>query len=253
MLVVSRKKNQTIRFPNLGISVEVLRIAGNAVRIGVAAPCDVRILRGELPDNQEFDDRPDAARNERHALRNRLNSVNLALHLLQKQLEAGRFDDAEETLDKALRTLTDLDRLASKTSGAARESERATGCRALVVEDNANERELLAGYLRLCGYEVDTVEDGLAAMNYLESNDKPDLVLLDMQMPRMDGRKTISAIRRQSAYQGIKLFAVSGADRSSENVTIGRRGVDHWFSKPLRPDVFASQLEEEMSRECAVA
>ncbi len=51
MLVVSRKQNESIVFPGLGISVEIVRVAGKTVRVGIQAPDEVKILRGELYDN----------------------------------------------------------------------------------------------------------------------------------------------------------------------------------------------------------
>ena len=48
MLVLSRRKEETVVFPELGISVEVIRVDGNKVRLGIKAPESVRILRGEL-------------------------------------------------------------------------------------------------------------------------------------------------------------------------------------------------------------
>ena len=48
MLVLSRRKDETIVFPELGISVEIIRVEGNKVRLGIKAPDSIRILRGEL-------------------------------------------------------------------------------------------------------------------------------------------------------------------------------------------------------------
>ena len=93
MLVLSRKKDQNLLFPNLGITVEILRVDGKTVRIGVDAPKDIRVLRGELVDRdaikQETPSKPqpetEAERKARHEMRNRLHTASLALHLLQKQ------------------------------------------------------------------------------------------------------------------------------------------------------------------------
>lgn len=251
MLVLSRKENQRVLFPNLGIAIEILRISGNAVRVGVDAPDDVRIIRDELqPIEKTIGTRVDG-REQRHAFRNRLNSANLALHLLQKQLDAGKLKDAEKTLASALDSFGELDRLAlNKITGPTIKDTKSTR-RALVVEDNPNERELFSGYLRLCGFAVDAVEDGVAAMNYLTQETCPDAVLLDMQMPRMDGPRTISAIRRKPEFSDLKLFAVSGMQQDTAAVPLGKRGVDRWFSKPINPVEFAKQLELELKEPVA--
>ena len=52
MLVLSRRQDDKIVFPNLGITVEILKIAGRSVRMGVEAPSDVRVLRHELAQKE---------------------------------------------------------------------------------------------------------------------------------------------------------------------------------------------------------
>ena len=56
MLVLSRRENETILIPELGITLEVVRIKGNTVRIGIDAPRSIRIVRGELEDRSEQQD-----------------------------------------------------------------------------------------------------------------------------------------------------------------------------------------------------
>lgn len=56
MLVLSRRANEEVTFPELGISVEVLRVEGNKVRLGIRAPRSVRILRGELDFQDRWDE-----------------------------------------------------------------------------------------------------------------------------------------------------------------------------------------------------
>ena len=121
--------------------------------------------------------------------------------------------------------------------------------RALLVEDSANERELLAGYLRMCGYEVDLAEDGIAAMRYLSQHAPPDFVLLDMQLPFMDGRETLQAIRRNPALGGLKVFVVSGSDPQTVDLGEGNQGIEHWFAKPINPAEFVSELNRETAGE----
>ena len=118
--------------------------------------------------------------------------------------------------------------------------------RALLVEDDANESELLAGFLRLSGFSVDTAADGCDALDYLAQHDQPDVVLLDMQMPRCDGRSTISAIRDNPQFQGLRVFAVSGKVPAELGVTVGPQGVDRWFRKPLNPQSLVRELKRDL-------
>ena len=124
--------------------------------------------------------------------------------------------------------------------------------RALVVEDNDNERELLAGCLRAGGYDVDTAADGLQAMIRLTER-APDVVLLDIRMPRFDGRKTISAIRKNPDYRGLKLFAVTGSRPEETDITVGPNGVDRWFVKPLNPNALLDALQADLCMEHVLA
>lgn len=250
MLVLSRRPNEKIVFPNLGITVEILRISGRAVCVGVDAPREVRILRDELPDRGS-DTTPaedQKLRELRHALRNRLNSANLALHLVRRQLQLGRTIDAEATIEKALGELGKLDEDVSQIGGKSAARNVGERPRALLVEDDANESELLAGYLRMSGYDVHTVGDGEEALQVLMAQPRPDVVLLDMRMPKLNGPDTVSSIRQRPELHDLKVFAVSGTPRGELAVGLGPGGVDRWFSKPLDP----AKLVDAMNRELAL-
>jgi CheY-like chemotaxis protein len=174
----------------------------------------------------------------------------LALHLLQRQLDAGLAEEAESTLQTALRELDTLNETIGRTTATQSNAvEARPPFRALLVEDDANESELLAGYLRMSGFDVDRAADGLQAMVYLSRHRSPDVVLLDMKMPRLSGPKTISSIRGNPAYRDVKIFAVSGTAQAECGVSIGPQGVDRWFSKPLNPQ----ELVDEMNRDLATA
>jgi carbon storage regulator CsrA len=292
MLVLSRGRNDKVVFPTLGISVEILRVAGNKVRLGIEAPQEVPVHRHEVSERiaategfaggiSDVSDRavikmpgvattlraapdPDTAacgtsggksqREMNHAIRNRLNAAALGLHLLHRKLETDDLSDAEATIFKIFNELKAIE---TQMEGPAVQSPRHANPaelhrRALVVEDNDNERELLAGYLRVSGFDVDTAADGLQAMVRLTEH-APDVVLLDMRMPRFDGRKTISAIRSNPDYQGLKLFAVSGVTPEDMNVTLGPGGVDRWFTKPVDPKGLLEALRADLHVERVLA
>ncbi len=250
MLVLSRREGEKIVFPEVGVTLEVLRIKGNAARLGVVAPEDVTVLRAELEESLE---RMSTAarraatmpREVSHSIRNRLNTASLALHLLKGQLADGWQPESDQTFAMILR---ELEALSGETEAASNPAPAAAKShRALVVDDNANERQLLAGFLRMSGYEVDTAGDGCAALDYLASHAQPDVVLLDMVMPRCDGKATIRAIRKNPKLGAIKVFAISGDTQDQWDLPGGRDGVDRWFHKPLRPESFIRELSRELS------
>lgn len=273
MLVLSRREQEAVVFPKLGIRIEVTRIRGKAVSIGIDAPETVRVLRGEIATEEDetssgsltkaapqsrapvatADRHADATqpvgeadRKREHELRNRINTLTLALHLLQKKARRndGQIDDAllsgaidelaliEETLQDT-QTPADIDQIDKKARLPL----------ALIVDDNENENALLAGFLRQFGFRVAIAMDGQAALRLIEQSAKlPDIVLLDMNMPGLNGRGTIEAIRHNPKTRNMRVFAVSGESQESCDVPVGSDGVDRWFRKPIRPDHLVQEM-----------
>jgi carbon storage regulator CsrA len=261
MLVLSRGRNDKVVFPTLGISVEILRVAGNKVRLGIEAPQEIPVHRHEVSQRIEAGGenqtvkfpapRKSAAARLNHDMRNRLNAAALGLHLLHRNIEIGDLSDAEATIFKIFNELKAIESELEHPvpSNAVQPVEHH---RALVVEDDDTVRELLAGYLRVSGFEVETAVDGLQAMVRL-TEQPPDVVLLDILMPRFDGRRTIAAIRSNPDYRGLKLFAVSGTKPEEMNISLGPEGVDRWFTKPLNPKALVDALHDELCVEQVLA
>ena len=119
---------------------------------------------------------------------------------------------------------------------------------ALLVEDDTNERELLAGFLRMAGLDVATAGDGDDALDYLHRQGRPDVVLLDMVLPRCDGPTTVREIRRDPTLAGLKIFAVTGHSPDRFNLQPGAAGgIDRWFNKPLNPEALLHDLNQELA------
>src|SRR5688572_3016572 len=101
MLVLSRKTDQKIVFPNLGVTLKLLSVRGNLARIGIEAPDDLPILREELMDTSNSATGPTyISRDLRHDVRNSLNAIRLAAELFHRQMESGLTDKAQSTFLK---------------------------------------------------------------------------------------------------------------------------------------------------------
>jgi DNA-binding response OmpR family regulator len=110
-------------------------------------------------------------------------------------------------------------------------------CRVLIVENDDSLREGAAELLEENGYEVFSAQDGLEALELLKQMDSgklPDLILLDLWMPRMDGWQFKSELKRVPAFARIPIIVFT-ADRLSEDVL--SIGADDYVVKP--PDVEA--------------
>lgn len=268
MLVISRRENERFLFPNLGIAIQVVKVAGRTAKIGVEAPREIRVLREELADEGDFEALPAAFANVesslpnrvKHDLRNRLNPIALGLQIAEKLIETGQIEELESVIGKVVTSLKSLDSELTVDKSEPSQSQRLASLMAddnlpgeklaLVVDDNENERSLLSTLLELSGYTVVVVNDGEEALDYLDQTfQTPDFVLLDMNMPRKNGPETIVEIRSNPEFKGLKVFAVSGSDREDLEVSVGPKGVDRWFTKPLD----ARQLVGEMERELQTA
>lgn len=263
MLVLSRRIDQKVSFPGLGITVQILGIKGSSVKVGVDAPLEIRVIREELADQDlEKGKLPKATpsaqpkthiirleKEARHALRNQLNTLSIALHMFKQQIEAGHDEDADETFERLISYLENISQGEFESKEPVQPPQPPLApprlCRALLVEDEANEREMLAGILRMKGYDVVTAGDGIEALNYLEDHEPPDVVLIDMRMPRQDGPTTIRKIRASARYDKTKVFAVSGSLPPEVGIDTERDRVNRWFCKPLNPRSLVDAMVEE--------
>jgi carbon storage regulator CsrA len=232
MLVVTRRVNEKIVFPSIGITIQLLKVSGLTARVGIDAPPQIKVLREEVAPNGKHQDVP---RQHDHARANALSKVTLGIHLARKQWEAGHAEEAGRTLDQALENLLKFENLLKHDPPAQSGPAPLPKCRALIVEDDDNERELLAGILGMNGCECVTAVDGEDALAYLQTGARPDVVLLDMALPRCGGAETLRRIRTDRNLTGLRVFSVSSTSPRELNIPDGPDGFDAWFPKPLNP------------------
>lgn len=243
MLVLSRRVDEELHFPNLDMRIKVLRTLGNRVQLGIEAPKFIEIVRGERAEAPAIEPTSGISR---HELRNELNAVRLALALYDKQMDIGDVDAANQTFLRLVGQLRRAD-LRLAPASAVPPATTSGGPKVLVVDDDENERQLLAGLLKMDGCEVETAQDGLDAINVLNSAVMPDVVLLDMQMPRLDGKATLAAIRNHDRWRRLLVFGVSGSSSTDYGISVGEnQGVDEWFEKPLNPSLLVSRMKQRL-------
>jgi CheY-like chemotaxis protein len=107
--------------------------------------------------------------------------------------------------------------------------------RAIVVDDAPDLRELVADLLRLRGHDVQTVEDGPSAVKLICS-EKPDVALIDIGLPEMDGYEVARAIRRELTDKRPRLIAMTGYGQASDRQNAFDAGFDAHIVKPASAD-----------------
>ena len=118
------------------------------------------------------------------------------------------------------------------------------GLRVLLVEDNAVNQQLGLELMAGVGVRVDLAHHGQEALEYLERNrNRPyDVVLLDMQMPVMDGWETIARIREQADFQSLPVVAMTAHALQTEKEQCLDSGMNDHLAKPIDPQALFQVL-----------
>jgi len=117
----------------------------------------------------------------------------------------------------------------------------------LIAEDNAVNRELLRELLELRGYSVFEACDGEAAFRMVEQT-QPELLLLDIGMPVMDGFAVIRKIRENARLAKLPVVAVTAYAMRGDRERILSSGFDGYLSKPVNPSSLTQELERLLTK-----
>ena len=113
----------------------------------------------------------------------------------------------------------------------------------LIVEDNENNMMLVRDVLEMKGYSVLAATTGTEGVR-LAIERKPDLVLMDIQLPDIDGITALGQIRASDAAKHIPVLAVSASVMQDEQIKIAASGFEAYITKPLNMKSFVETVEK---------
>ncbi|OEU65656.1 response regulator [Maridesulfovibrio frigidus] len=113
----------------------------------------------------------------------------------------------------------------------------------LIVDDSKTVRNLVAFIMKKEGFKVSTAEDGLDGLEKLYSLDKVDLIISDVNMPRMDGFTYIKTVREQDAYKDIPIIVLSTEGQEKDIQTGLNLGANLYMVKPAQPEKMVKNIK----------
>ncbi len=114
--------------------------------------------------------------------------------------------------------------------------------RALVIDDSKTMRIFLKKVLRDLGFEVFEADNGLSALELMKQDEKMGLVLVDWNMPVMDGYEFVRAVRSQAGNEEVKLMMVTSETQADGIDRIAEAGADGYLTKPVTPQALAEKI-----------
>jgi CheY-like chemotaxis protein len=112
----------------------------------------------------------------------------------------------------------------------------------LVVEDQVENRDLMSYLLRAFGHEVDTAGNGAEGLEAARRR-RPDLAVIDIQMPVMDGLQLVAALKSDPALASIPAVGVTAFAMVGDRDRILAAGFDGYLTKPIEATTFVGELE----------
>jgi CheY-like chemotaxis protein len=233
-LVVTRKPGEQVYLPQIDTVIEMGATRNQDAKLVFLVPEEVVVVRDDVANTQRvvnFLLKNKELSEKNHCFRGLLNGVRMNVTILQKLVSISP-EKVPEHIDEMLNRLN-----------AILEPEEAVMClhppkktRAMIIEDDVNEREMLANFLRMMGIEVTACGTGEEAIERLRGGEEADVILLDMGLPAMKGDEVAKTIRRLDSRVHPKIFVVSGRPQDDLIPT------DRWYQKPLNPERLLEDL-----------
>ena len=117
----------------------------------------------------------------------------------------------------------------------------------LLVDDDPDILEFLSYNLKKEGYKLSIAHNGVEAVKKVKQN-KPDLILMDVMMPQMDGIEACEEIRKNSENQNIIIAFLSARGEDFSQIAAYEAGGDDYITKPIKPKVLISKIKSLLRR-----
>lgn len=114
--------------------------------------------------------------------------------------------------------------------------------KALVIEDNENNRELISFILTYAGYEVQLAKNGLEGIQMTQS-ELPDFIILDIQLPDIDGFEVLKNLRSDKKFENIPIIIMSSYALDGDKKRIKDLGGNYYIEKPIIPETIMCEIE----------
>jgi PAS domain S-box-containing protein len=225
--------NNAAKYTPAGGHVELsARVSDGAVAVSITDD-GIGIAPSMLPRIFDMFMQVDLAADQTHG------GLGIGLTLVRQlvELHGGRIEAHSDGVGRGSRFVVTLPVAGASAQAAADPSgsvPRSAGKRVLIADDNTDAAEVLEIWLSTRGHEVRTVADGEAALSLAESM-RPDVLLLDIGMPKVNGYDVARRIRLQPWGKPMTLVALTGWGQEEDRRRSREAGFDHHLTKPVEP------------------
>ena len=147
-----------------------------------------------------------------------------------------------------------LDAAPARNDTAAEAAAQPSRARLLLVEDNLVNQKVVLAILRKKGYQIEVANDGREAITKLESPAASyDLILMDVQMPVLDGLEATRMLRRNPRWESIPIIAMTAHAMNGDRERCLQAGMDAYISKPVQPAHLVATIEKHLSERASEA
>ena len=118
----------------------------------------------------------------------------------------------------------------------------------LIADDIETSRELIRTVLETAGYDVSEARDGIQALRFAREV-RPDLIILDLHMPGVDGFGVLRELRREEEFTNTPIMALTASAMQGDRQRALRAGFDSYVSKPIPLSVLREEVQRLLERD----